>query len=400
VRAGADVAAYARETQLSLETAARTLRYECFHRLLQAGRCNCIATAHTLDDQAETVLLKLVRGAGTRGLAGVYPKLAVSARATIIRPLLATRRTDIESYLAEIRQPWREDGSNRDLRHSRNRVRHGILPRLQRYLNPAVYRALSETAEIARAEEQYWSNHAEQLLPTLWRYSEDSKCGALRLKALADLPLAMQRRVIRAAAESLGLHLEFRQVEEVLETALVLPRSWETEGRKSMLLSAHWKVSRKKDELHFERENPSTGLSGYQYRLPIPGSIDVPELGSRFESKLVGRSTIQGYNPQHLFDPNLLAEQLTVRNWRPGDRFWPAHSKAPKKVKELLQDRQVSGTERKLWPVVLSADEIVWLRGFPSPASLRLGESASRAVLVEEMSLGSGQNQPRGSGGA
>ena len=167
-----------------------------------------------------------------------------------------------------------------------------------------------------------------------------------------------------------------------------------------MLLPRHWRVSRKKGELYFELQGVGAEISDYHYPLPIPGSVAVPELGSRFEIKLIGRNAVQGYNPQHLFDPELLADELAVRNWRPGDRFWPAHSKAPKKVKELLQDRQVSGTERKLWPVVLSADEIVWLRGFPSPASLRLGENASRAVLVEEMSLGSGQNQPRGSGGA
>jgi tRNA(Ile)-lysidine synthase len=373
-----DVAAYAKEKHFSVETAARKLRYEYFQRLLSENQFDRIVTAHTLDDQAETVLLKLVRGAGTRGLAGIYPKLIVK-QASIIRPLLGIRRKDIEAYLADIQQPWREDKSNRDLRHSRNRVRHGILPRLERHLNPAVYEALSETADIARAEEDYWSRKVEEILPAVWQ--KQSSGGMLNLELLADLPLALQRRVVRRAAESLGLNLEFRQVAEILETASSSPT------HKSLLLPNRWKVSRKKGELRFEVQSAIADSEDYEYHLPIPGSIDVPELHSRFESKLIGRNALQGYNPDHLFDLELSAKELTVRNWRPGDRFWPAHSKAPRKIKELLQDRQVTGTERKLWPVVLSGEEIIWLRGFPVPARLQPRENATQALLLQELPL-------------
>jgi tRNA(Ile)-lysidine synthase len=371
-----DVAAHAKEKHLSVETAARNLRYEYFQRLLREKHFNRIATAHTLDDQAETVLLKLVRGAGTRGLAGIYPKLAVR-NASIIRPLLNIRRKDIEAYLADIQQSWREDKSNRDLRHSRNRVRHGILPRLERHLNPAVYEALSETADIARAEEDYWSAKVQEILPTVWQ--NQLAVGVLNLKPLADLPLALQRRVVRGAAESLGVKLEFRQVEEILQTASSSLTS------RSLLLPNRWRVSHKKGELHFALQGANAEPTDYEYRLSVPGSIDVSELGSRFESKLIGRNAVQGYNPDHLFDLELLAKELTVRNWRPGDRFWPAHSKAPRKIKELLQDRQVTGTERKLWPVVLSGNEIVWLRGFPRPAKLQPQENASQVLVLQEL---------------
>ncbi len=151
-----DTATYAKQKRLSIETAARELRYQYLRRLLAEARLNRIATAHTLDDQAETVLLRIVRGAGSRGLAGIYPQLSVTESTTIVRPLLATKRKDLERYLKGLNQPWREDASNRDLRHARNRVRHGILPRLERFLNPAVRDALADTADIARAEEDYW----------------------------------------------------------------------------------------------------------------------------------------------------------------------------------------------------------------------------------------------------
>jgi tRNA(Ile)-lysidine synthase len=207
----------------------------------------------------------------------------------------------------------------------------------------------------------------------------------MNLKALGALPLALQRRVVRGAAESLGLRLEFRQVEEILETASLPPGASERRRGQSMLLPRRWRVSRRKGELHFELQGVGDEVSDYHYPLPVPGSVAIPELGSRFEIKLIGRNAVQGYNPQHLFDPELLADELAVRNWRPGDRFWPAHAKAPKKVKELLQDRQVTGPERRLWPVVVSGVELVWLRGFPAPARWQPPKNAHRALLLQEL---------------
>ena len=136
-----------------------------------------------------------------------------SSQSPVIRPLLGTTRSELEAYLREIGQDWREDSSNRDLRHARNRVRHGIVPRLQRELNPRVREALAETAEIARSEEEYWQAEVGRLLPEVWN-------GELKkLKPMGGLALALRRRVIRAAAESVGLRLEFKHVEEMLETA-------------------------------------------------------------------------------------------------------------------------------------------------------------------------------------
>ena len=152
------------------------MRYRYFRQLLLEGRLNRIATGHTLDDQAETVLLKMVRGAGTRGLAGIYPQLSVSGVAVARILMLLSFARCLESDGKTLRlicsrwdRGWREDQSNRDLRHMRNRVRHGILPRLERYLNPAVREALAETAEIARAEEEYWQKEVARVLPQVWK---------------------------------------------------------------------------------------------------------------------------------------------------------------------------------------------------------------------------------------
>lgn len=385
-RGSGEVAAYASEKHLSLETAAREMRYQYFRQLLREGRLNRIATGHTLDDQAETVLLKIIRGAGGRGLAGIYPKLSVSRcqpsavssqQISIIRPLLGTRRSELEAYLLSLDQSWREDKSNRDLRHMRNRLRHGILPRLERNFNPAVREALAETAEIARAEEEYWEKELARVLPLVWQ--AHSAEGVLNISALNNLPLALQRRVVRAATECLGWRLDFRHVEEILAQS--------SNRIATTVLPGGWLVQLEKDALRFVRDRGNPEKSDYEYRLSIPGSVEAPETTSRFEAVLLSGNAAEGYNPEDLLDRALLAAELKVRNWHPGDRFWPAHTKVAKKIKELLQERHVTGQERKLWPVIVSGQDVVWVRGFPVPARLRRGTVDDKAVLLRETTL-------------
>ncbi len=408
-----DVKARAAAKHLSLEAASRAMRYEYFRRLLRNGIVNRIATGHTLDDQAETVLLRVVRGAGTRGLAGIYPKLVVArdssresgvrsqgsrssrVRASaVVRPLLGVRRRELEGYLKAIGQGWREDGSNRDLRHARNRVRHGILPRLERHLNPAAREALAETAEIARAEEELWQSEISRLLPDFWapvvvrrsslgrgRGNGTAKsCGRLKLAELATLPLALQRRIIRAAAESLGLRLEFRRVEEILALA-------DHPAGGAVVLPGGWMARRDKGGLRFEAADSAAEAVDYEYSLAVPGWIDVPEVGSRFEAVIVDRSALEGHDAEQLLDLGGLGHELRVRNWRAGDRFWPAHTREPKKIKDLLAEKHVTGRERKLWPVVVQRSELVWVRGFPTPQRLQPAKGALERLVVREKPL-------------
>src|SRR5439155_1141480 len=361
-----DVTACAATKRLSIETAAREMRYEFFRRLLLEGRMNRVVTAHTLDDQAETVLLRVVRGAGTRGLAGIYPQLSVSSSqfsvggqasvadrqqvcSSIVRPLLGVRRKELEAYLIAEGQRWREDSSNRDLQHARNRVRHGILPRLERNLNPAVREILAETAEIARAEEEYWNAEVGRILqPSAGRRWRGAG-ATVGLGNFVGFPLALQRRLVRASAESSGLRLEFRHVEEILD----LISNGRCPGKAA--LPDGWMASIDKGELKFEpAPQISESIHDYRYLLPVPGKVPVPETGTLFEAMLISAEKRAACNAENLLDSGAAAGELTVRNWRPGDRFWPAHTKAPKKVKELLQEKHVTGEERKLCPVIVS----------------------------------------------
>jgi tRNA(Ile)-lysidine synthase len=385
-----DVQEYSNQHHLSVEAGARALRYQFLSRLVTENVVDRVATAHTLDDQAETVLLRLVRGAGTRGLAGIYPTLSSTGKSaenttTIIRPLLGVQRKELQGYLNEIDQTWREDSSNRDLRHSRNRLRHGIMPRLARDLNPSVQSTLAETAEIAREEEAHWNSEVKQILPRVWNQEDAS----LSLQELRQLSIAMQRRVIRGAASSIGLTLEFRHVEEVLLVA-----SGESGGA---ALPKDWVASAQAGRLRFDPVNACVAAD-FEYPLPVPGCVDVPELNASFEALLVHGSA-EGYNPQDYKSEELgtagvssagrpiQTSNLLVRNWRPGDRFWAAHAKSEKKVKELLQERRITGTERKQWPVVVYEDRLIWMRGFTAKHPVKL--EASEHLLIREIPFGS-----------
>jgi tRNA(Ile)-lysidine synthase len=373
-----DVPSYAVAEHLSLEAAGRRLRYRFFESLLRRGVLDRIATAHTLDDQAETVLLRMLRGAGTRGLAGIFPMLTIEpdgsgdASGAIVRPLLHFRRPELEAYLTDISQTWRNDASNKDMKHARNRVRQKVLPVLESVFTPAVRERLGEVAEIARAEEEHWEKSIREILPSV-------QCDAnvLIIHKLVVNDLAVRRRLVRAVAEHLGLNLEFSQVEDVLRLAESPAR-----GEKQIMLGEEWCAVRSGDRLYFERRARTLGVSGYEYVLRVPGSVTVPELHSVFDARIIPRAAAGNRGDQML--SARVAAQLTIRNWRPGDRFFPAHTKSSKKLKEVLQERHIPQAERHSWPVIQSGDEIVWVRGFACPAHLLPKEDEEEVLVISE----------------
>ena len=393
-----DAPAHAAQEKSGLESAARELRLRWFAQLVSEGRAVKVATAHTLDDQAETVLMRLLRGAGTRGLAGIFP---AHQERHLVRPLLAVTRREVEEYMRSLGQPWREDSTNRDLRHTRNRVRHELLPLLERDFNPGLRCTLADVAEVARAEAEYWNQEVTALLPRLVHPGEPSRSGrttsgaaadtvALDLAAFRALPLALRRQALHAIAEQMGVSLEFGHVEQLAQLADAAVHA--PAGGKRLVLPGGLRAVRSFRELRFSLAAPDPAGTDYQYWLPVPGEVEVPELGSVIRARVVIADAVSpAFGAGLLLDRARLAPQLAVRNWRPGDRFFPAKTKAPKKLKDLLEPGRmigrVSPSERKSWPVVESAGEIVWVRGFLVPEALASGPKDREAVLIEESKL-------------
>jgi tRNA(Ile)-lysidine synthase len=228
----------------TLEEAARILRYAAFERLICTGRADSVLTAHTLDDQAETVLMKLLRGAWTEGLSGIYPIVTVSCapgarkgarQGNIVRPLLATTRAELVAYLEDQGHGWRTDSSNANDAFTRNRIRQHLLPELKEY-NPAIERTLANTAELAREEEIRWQAELARLLPQLLLPGRPVRGGgravataageesvSIELERLRALDRATLRRVLRAAAWQLRVRLTFADTARLEQLLLPMP---------------------------------------------------------------------------------------------------------------------------------------------------------------------------------
>jgi len=203
---------------------------------------------------------------------------------------------------------------------------------------------------------------------------------------LLSEPLAVQRRAVKAVGDQAGFPLEFKHVEEILRFA-----SEEKNSGKHLCLPLGWKLLREPEALTFVTPDLHTEerVSGdYEYALPLPGRAIVPEVGIVVEAlRTKSGLEIDRSNQDQLLNPLLVSKALAVRNWRPGDRYWPVHSKGPKKIKELLQERHITGPDRKLWPVVVSGKEIVWVRGLPGPAQFQPKEESGEAILIRELPL-------------
>jgi tRNA(Ile)-lysidine synthase len=223
----ADVPTRITTTSEGIEEAARTLRYDFFSTLLASNQADAILTAHTLDDQAETVLMKLLRGAWTEGLSAIHPVLTLP-KGKILRPFLATRRAEIESFLKSSNQLWRNDSTNSDTAFTRNRIRHELLPQLRTF-NPNLDQTLANLAELAREEESRWQTELSRLLPQLLLPGKPVRGGgravsttpgassvAIELDRLRTLDSALRRRVLRAAARQLGVRLSFDETFRLL----------------------------------------------------------------------------------------------------------------------------------------------------------------------------------------
>ncbi|NYF51186.1 tRNA lysidine(34) synthetase TilS [Tunturiibacter gelidoferens] len=213
----------------TIEEAARNLRYEIFTNLLTSGHADTVLTAHTLDDQAETVLMKLLRGAWTEGLSAIHPTITL-AKGKILRPFLQTRRSEIEAYLTQLNQPWRNDSTNTDTAYTRNRIRRELLPQLRTY-NPNLDQTLANMAELAREEETRWQTELNRLLPQLLLPGKPVRGGgravsttpgqshsavSIELDRLRAMDPALRRRVLRAAARQLGARLSFDETSRLL----------------------------------------------------------------------------------------------------------------------------------------------------------------------------------------
>ena len=407
IGAKVNVPVRARRRRISLEMAGREARYGFFAGAARAHHCDVLATAHTADDQAETILLNLARGAGAAGLAGI-PYIGRHGALKVVRPLRDAARKSIERFLASRRLVWREDATNADPAFLRNRVRHEVLPFLADRLNPEIRRALLRASDILASENEWLNILAEGILG---QCCAGAGGYALEAERLSSFPLAARRRVLRRWLEVCGLDVE-PQVFDAIERLdnLVGDRR----GGRAVTLARGWLVRRDGNKLSVSMDRPgrfppwednsgsraregvdSSGGHGvtaaatrksrrpgppdsnaesgraFSAHLVVPGQTRLPKRCGRIRASIgpgivKAQSMAIGALPARA-SLSLRAwrkRRLLARAWKPGDRMRPLGMQGTKKLQDIFSDGKVPPTLRHRVPIIECQGEIVWIPGY------------------------------------
>jgi tRNA(Ile)-lysidine synthase len=372
----ADVPAVKKLLKISVEEAARKVRYEFLERIGNATAAQRIAIAHTADDQAETVLMNLIRGAGPDGLAGIPP-----VRGKYIRPLLGVTRAEVMLYCEENHLETRTDSTNLRDEYRRNRVRLELIPLLESGYNPGVKDALVATSEIMREESEYMADKAAEILETVADWSRDDDT-VFRVDALLALPLALRRRCLRMAIEAAKGDLKdvaFKQVERVL-TRL--------NGGKSFALTLPSGVVYAKmqdNSLRVFRADSEPEACRFECELIVPGVTEVVELKIVFEAEELPRGSHYLRPSKSLdvvIDRDSVEGPLVARNWRPGDRIQPLGMQDEKKLQDLFVDAKIPRRRRAEIPVIADTEKIIWVAGLALSDAVKVTERTKRALRL------------------
>lgn len=367
----------------NLEERARQARYSFFAALAQQLRATKVALGHTMNDQAETFLMRLLRGSGGTGLAGI----PLAREQLFIRPLLFASREEIRTFLERQQQSWREDASNADLRFLRNQMRHDLLQRLQQDYNPRIVETLSNTARILREETDALHQLAKEFF-TAHAIREASHKLLLPVELMRQQPRGFAKLVFREAICGLGMECGVMASShlEAIYDLLMSGKSGKSFEKGELTVSRQFQM------LCFEKAGPEQKERiQYHYGLPIRGEVKVSEAGLLFRASRDNREekpvTTQGLLWEIFLTEEEVQAGLEVRNWQAGDAYFPQGSCGPQKVKELFSRKKIPHPKRQHWPVLTVQGRIVFARGFPVSIEFQRDVTLERniGVIVEEI---------------
>jgi tRNA(Ile)-lysidine synthase len=367
--ASEDVLSFAKQNRMNLEEAGRILRYDFLYKTAQKIGGAKIATGHTLNDQAETFFLRLMRGSGLRGLGSIFPVI----EGQIIRPLLAVERKNIAEFVRRKGMTFRDDESNLDRNFARNKVRLDLIPFIQEHFEPKIVQRIGKTVTILQEEEyllEKLSSHEAK--KTVFYDNEEVH---LDLEAMKTLPRGLARRVVRQFIQKLKgdlREISFEDVESILNL----------EEGKSLSLTDSLLLKRKDGQVFQRPELPSKIM--YTYAWDGCSPLDLEELNLVIEAKKTKRSRSFMFDDdaKAYLDAENIQFPLQVRNRREGDRYQPLGAPGHKKLKEIMRAKSIPLEERQKKPVFISGDEIIWVLGFPVAEKFRIREKTKKVVVL------------------
>jgi tRNA(Ile)-lysidine synthase len=373
-----DVKKKARKEKMSIEEAAREVRYKYLEQLAEKIGAAKIALGHQADDQAETFLMRLVRGAGAAGLSGIPVK-----RDKIIRPLIQIKRDEVESFLKANRIPFRLDSSNYLTDFNRNRIRLKLLPVIKKEFNPLIVDSLNRAADIISFQQEYIQKTSEQILK---RFGKKRK-GKIIIdaKKFARYHTCLKREMIRLCINNLGGDIS-RLPFELVERALSLIGRKKS-GKRVELDKGLWFEVGGSELAFFRKEE-----KGFIRSIKLPGITILKDQNLMVKSRLQnGRSSRESLSLQNqnvsLLDWDKLAPPFAVRSRREGDKFRPLGMKGTKSVADFLIDAKVPRHSRDQVPVLTSKGRIVWLVGFRISDYFKVTRKTKKVLRLEATPL-------------
>jgi tRNA(Ile)-lysidine synthase len=376
---------------LSLQELARDRRYACMARVAEELRAGKIALGHTADDQAETLIMWVLRGSGTGGLAGI----PVARGPRFVRPLLEITRAEILEYLAVEGIACRSDSSNASALYLRNRVRHGLLPALKRF-NPGVVRVLMRQADILREEDGCLEELTAAQLTALSRTEPDGKVLVDR-EGLVALPLALQRRVVRALVRRVSGATRgptFGAVKTILERVV--------QGQSGSSITVQDAlITREYDRVRFgpasRLPDPHEQTGGVERTRPGALTVDIPSsqmwvpTGQQIRLRAGtsptdggGASELRGSSSRAVLDADRFTLPLLLRSWQPGDAFRPfGMGGRHKKLQDFFGDLKVPREQRGRVPLLVAPEGILWVAGLRADQRFAATASTTRIVIAE-----------------
>ena len=374
-----DVPRLRKQWKLSVEAAGRRARYEFYETVCGEVGATKVALGHHQDDTAETVLMNLLRGAGTTGLKGIAPV----RDGKFIRPLMGFTRQELEAFLTSMSLKPRHDLTNTDNRYLRNRIRHELIPLLERNYNPNIKTGLSRTAEVLSAESEYLETAAREAFEVCRITDTQSTGVVLDREKFLQHHIALQRRMLRDSFATIlgqGTDFYFDHCQAVLNliktdkpnVALSLPNGLQ--------------FRRAYQHLFFERAPSEIG--DFAYSLVVPSKTFIPILNAELTVDIGNMPPSNGIplpdgRYQAMFDWDAVQYPLTIRNRRQGDRVQPHGMEGTKKVKDFFIDAKVPRPARDSIPMLVCGDEILWIIGYITSERFKIKPETRRYLYLD-----------------
>jgi tRNA(Ile)-lysidine synthase len=375
-----DVPAFCRERGLSAQEGAREVRYGFLRRVADETGSSRIAVGHTAEDQAETFMMRLLRGAGTSGLSAIPP-----VRDNIIRPLIDVTRKEVLEYLKKSEINYVTDPSNTKPVYTRNRVRLELMPVLKRF-NPRIVETLAAEANLLRDEDVAIERHCAALAESILVREENDLL--IKRTEFNILPPAFKRRLLKKASDLAGVRSSGLSRDQIDEAVSFMAAA--RTGR-TMDLPSGLTIGREYDSFYMR---PASGANTFCLQLSIPGLTTIPELGLAIETGVRDRAQGNEKGPedtpgsdnfvwQALFDYDKMGSLLTLRSRQKGDRFYPAGMGGKsKKIQDYFVDQKVPRRKRDTIPLLCSGQDILWVVGLRTDERFLPGPNTKRVLVV------------------